>query len=295
MLELRNLSRDAEELTRERIRLQNRMRDQLWRYYPQLLELSENVAENWIMDLWEAAPTPEKASRITRGRIERTLKRNRIRRINADRVREVLRGKSIAVAGGTEQAASQSIARIVQRLRLVVRQLKDVNAEIDRLLEAISGDPEGGGQRDAAILRSMPGVGRMVLATLLAKSLGSDQPTGSCSPTRLERIGAGNQAFRQGDYRGAPDGVAQPVAQRLPLHGGRGHPARWEEQAALRRLKGARRRALAGAAHGQRPPAGGGLRDAARSDPLRSRQRQGGGVDHAAEMGGVKGPQVVLA
>ena len=163
-------SRDAEELTRERIRLQNRMRDQLWRYYPQLLELSENVAENWIMDLWEAAPTPEKASRITRGRIERTLKRNRIRRINADRVREVLRGKSIAVAGGTEQAASQSIARIVQRLRLVVRQLKDVNAEIDRLLEAISGDPEGGGQRDAAILRSMPGVGRMVLATLLAEA-----------------------------------------------------------------------------------------------------------------------------
>ena len=85
-------------------------------------------------------------------------------------MRELLRGKPIVVAPGTEQAASQIIARIVQRLRLVVRQLKEVNAEIDRLLEAIDRDPEGGGQRDAAILRSIPGVGRNVLATLLAEA-----------------------------------------------------------------------------------------------------------------------------
>ena len=34
VVELREWSRLSEELTRERVRLANRMRDQLWRYYP---------------------------------------------------------------------------------------------------------------------------------------------------------------------------------------------------------------------------------------------------------------------
>ncbi len=170
VLELRNLSRDAEELTRERVRLQNRCRDQLWRYYPQILELSEQVGENWIMDLWEAAPTPDKARRITRPRVERILRENRIRRITADEVKQVLGRQALAVAPGTRQASSQSIKRIIQRLRLVARQLKEVNAAIDQLLEGLDEDPEGGGQRDAEILRSIPGVGRIVLATLLSEA-----------------------------------------------------------------------------------------------------------------------------
>ena len=226
VLELRELSRSAEELTRERVRLQNRLRDQLWRYYPQILQLSDQVAENWIMDLWEAAPTPDRARRITRGRIEKILKRNRIRRIDADQVREVLGQPALAVAPGTADAAASAIRITIARLRLVGQLQKEVNAAIDRLLEGFGEDPEGGGQRDAEILRSIPGVGRTVLATLLAKSLGSDQATGCRSPARVERIGAGDEAFRQGDYRGAADGGAQPCAQRLPLHGRGCDPAR---------------------------------------------------------------------
>jgi len=42
--ELREWSRLAEELQQERIRLGNRVRQQLWRYYPQLLEVSDDVA-----------------------------------------------------------------------------------------------------------------------------------------------------------------------------------------------------------------------------------------------------------
>jgi len=39
LIELRAWSRLAEELGAERVRLSNRMRHQLWRYYPQMLEL----------------------------------------------------------------------------------------------------------------------------------------------------------------------------------------------------------------------------------------------------------------
>ena len=167
---LRELSRSAEELTRERVRLQNRLRNQLWRYYPQILELSDDVAENWIMDLWEAAPTPDRARRITRGRIEKILKGNRIRRIDADQVREVLGQPALAVAPGTADAAASAIRITIARLRLVGQLQKEVNAAIDRLLEGFDEDPEGGGQRDAEILRSISGVGRTVLATLLAEA-----------------------------------------------------------------------------------------------------------------------------
>jgi hypothetical protein len=41
IVELREWSRIDEELKVERVRLANRLRDQLWRYYPQMLELGD--------------------------------------------------------------------------------------------------------------------------------------------------------------------------------------------------------------------------------------------------------------
>jgi len=40
----REWSRLSEELQQERVRLGNRIRQQLWRYYPQLLDLTDDVA-----------------------------------------------------------------------------------------------------------------------------------------------------------------------------------------------------------------------------------------------------------
>jgi hypothetical protein len=50
IVELREWSRIDAELTVERLRLANRLRDQLWRYYPQMLELG-NLDEDWMLDL----------------------------------------------------------------------------------------------------------------------------------------------------------------------------------------------------------------------------------------------------
>src|SRR5918994_4111089 len=55
VIELREWSRLAEELQQERVRLGNRVRHQLWRYYPQLLEVSEDVTAEWVLDLWTLA------------------------------------------------------------------------------------------------------------------------------------------------------------------------------------------------------------------------------------------------
>ena len=64
VIELREWSRIAEDLGAERIRLTNRMREQLWRSFPAMLELASDLAAPWLLDLWEVAPTPERAHRI---------------------------------------------------------------------------------------------------------------------------------------------------------------------------------------------------------------------------------------
>ena len=46
MIELREWSRLADELQQERTRLANRVRQQLWRYYPQVAELTDDVADD---------------------------------------------------------------------------------------------------------------------------------------------------------------------------------------------------------------------------------------------------------
>jgi hypothetical protein len=67
LVELREWSRLAKELQEERVRLGNRVHHQLWRYYPQMLELTDDIAANWFLDLWTMAPIPSKAKRLLQG------------------------------------------------------------------------------------------------------------------------------------------------------------------------------------------------------------------------------------
>src|SRR5215210_4880560 len=105
VVELREWSRLAEELQQERVRLANRIRQQLWRYYPQLLELADDVTAEWVLELWSLAPTPAKAARLREATLAHLLRRHRIRNLDAAGVLAVLRRRAISVAaGGTETA-----------------------------------------------------------------------------------------------------------------------------------------------------------------------------------------------
>ena len=73
VIELREWSRMADDLQQERIRLANRVREQLWRYYPQMLQLSEDLAAGWFLALWDYAPTPAKAAKARQAGIARIL------------------------------------------------------------------------------------------------------------------------------------------------------------------------------------------------------------------------------
>lgn len=173
VIELREWSRIAEDLGAERIRLTNRMREQLWRYFPAILDLESDLGAEWLLDLWETVPTPTKASRVREATIAKLLKRNCIRRFDAAHVLAVLRQQPVSVAAGTAEAATAHIATLIARIRLLNAQIKQAHERLDTLTSrlALNGGAEPGQERqhDAKILASLPGVGRIVLATLLAE------------------------------------------------------------------------------------------------------------------------------
>lgn len=175
VLELREWSRMGDELKEERVRLANRIGEQLWRYYPQAIKLTDDLAADWFLELWGIAPTPAKAARVSQKTVARILVTHRIRRIDAAEALRLLREKPIAVAPGTTEAASAHIQALAKRLKLVNRQLKEVGRQLDALSARLGADgDEAAGQadkqRDVTILRSLPGLGRTVAATLLSEA-----------------------------------------------------------------------------------------------------------------------------
>jgi transposase len=180
IVELREWSRIDEELKAEHVRLTNRLKHQLWRYYPQIHELANDVGAGWFLDLFEAVPTPEKAAKTREKTVARILKQYRIRRFDAAHVLGELRKPALTVAPGTVEAATAGIRILIARLRLINSQLVDAEQQLDRLCKKIVGPVAGEegentpGQknepRDAAILDSTPGIGRTVLASLLTEA-----------------------------------------------------------------------------------------------------------------------------
>ena len=132
VVELREWSRIASDLTRDQTRLVNRARQQLWRYYPQFLRVESNLARPWARELWSLVPTPEKARRVRARTVANLLKRHRIRRMTAEDVLDRLREPAVSVAPGTPEAAAA-------HLQVVFSQLARGYREMDRLTAVLPG------------------------------------------------------------------------------------------------------------------------------------------------------------
>lgn len=163
---LREWSRMADELSAERTRLVNRLIEQLRRFFPQALTLTDDCGSAWFLDLIEAVPTPAKAATVRARTVAAILKRHRIRKHSAESVLKALRVQSVQVAPGTTEAACAHIALVTQRLRLVNEQWTGARKRIEELLPTHGLD----GPTDAEVLRSMPGVGVLICGALLGEA-----------------------------------------------------------------------------------------------------------------------------
>jgi len=100
VIQLRELSRVDEDLAREANRLTNRLREQVHRFYVQVLKLCPSADEPWLWALLELAPSPAAGGRLQRKTIERLLRQYRIRRLSAQDVLAALRAPALRVAPG---------------------------------------------------------------------------------------------------------------------------------------------------------------------------------------------------
>jgi transposase len=198
IVRLRDLSRLDDELRLSFHRHCCQFREQLQRYYPQLLELCPSADEVWIWSLLEMAPTPEQGAQLTRDCLERLLKQHRIRRIDAQQTMEILRHPGFQLVRGTVEAASEHALLLVPHLRLLHAQRLELGRKMDTVLQQMSSGEESesnqGRHRDVELILSLPGVGRVIAATMLAEA---------------------SQALRERDYHAlrAYSGIA-PVTRR---------------------------------------------------------------------------------
>jgi hypothetical protein len=166
-----------------------------------MLELTDDIAADWFLDLWIMAPTPAKTKHPRKATVERLLNRYHIRRVDAETVLHSLRQRAIKVAAGVAEAASVHIRSLVVRLHLVNRELRDAERKLDELCAALAGGENG----DVAILKSLPGNGRIDACVdprhSACRSFGTSQPPRLSGAADVVGCRARNQAERQIPHR----------------------------------------------------------------------------------------------
>ena len=174
VMRLRDLTRLDDELRSSFNRNSCQLREQLYRYYPQLLRLSPAANEAWLWALLELAPSPAKARRLKPARIEKLLRAHRIRRLQSADIVNELRAPGFQLAAGTADAASEHALLLIPHLRLIAQQRTELARRLQTLLEQLASpsedDEDPHQHRDVEIILSLPGVGRVVAATMLAEA-----------------------------------------------------------------------------------------------------------------------------
>ena len=174
VLQLRERTRTVNELTCQRTRLCHQIRQQLWRYYPQLLaipDLLNQLTHPWFVELWNKAKTPARALKLRVATLAKLLKKHGIRRLNAESLREILHAPALSVAPGTAEAARRALQGLFAQAHTTNQLLAQAREDIRELLKAFSQE-HADDQRpdDPTILLSLPGVGVYVLSTLFAEA-----------------------------------------------------------------------------------------------------------------------------
>src|SRR5262245_23142317 len=168
---LRACSRVEEPRLEEVRRSANRLREQLHRFYPQMLQLCSAADEPWLWDLLHLAPTPAHARRLSEEQVQRVLKAHRIRRLKAPAVLACLQAPALPVAPGTAEAAQVHCGFLLPCLRVLAEQLQACSQQVSALLSTLAEEPGAGeSPSDVAIVLSLPGVGRKITAWLCAEA-----------------------------------------------------------------------------------------------------------------------------
>ena len=172
---LREQSRLLEDLQVEEARLTNRLREQLYRVDAGWLTLSPAATDPWLWTVLRDAPHPDTWPYLAREPLTAVLRTHRIRRLTIDDVLAAVRSPRLSPAPGVSDAVAIRIRTLVPQLLLIHAQRTATEGQLDQALARLAQDETAGQpteHRDAAILQSLPGVGRVVAAAMLAEASG---------------------------------------------------------------------------------------------------------------------------
>jgi transposase len=158
------LARAHQNLIWARQRHVNALRSALREFYPgALAALGTQLAEPEALALLELAPTPGQSQRLTRAAVRRALvgagrRRNLQARVVA--VHDALAAPQLVASAPVETAYHQVVSALVAMLRCLNRQITGLEQQLAARFAA---------HPDAAILRSLPGLGVVLGARVLAE------------------------------------------------------------------------------------------------------------------------------
>ncbi len=170
IIRCRELTRFEDNLKAAIVRTSNRLREQLYRFYPNILKLCPAADEPWFWSLVEKAPTPVLGAALRPGHIKGILTKHRIRRLEVESIRATLKVRPVFVAPGVVEAATVSVMMLLSQLQLLHQQRKECEKHLKAILDDIEADAQKREHRDVQVLLSMPGIGRFVAATMLAEA-----------------------------------------------------------------------------------------------------------------------------
>jgi transposase len=172
---LRELARLADDLTTDVLRLTNRLREQLSRVDAPWLRVCPAADEPWLWTLLSKRPDPTQWPTLSRRELANILRRHRIRRLTAADLFALVQQPRLPAASGVATAVQTRLASLVPQLTLLQEQRRRTQRQIDQALQQLAeeSDSEPTEHRDVVILQSLPGVGRMVTATMLTETSGA--------------------------------------------------------------------------------------------------------------------------
>jgi transposase len=178
------LARTHQSLVWSRQRQLNQLRSTLREFYPGALQaFGRDLASPEACTILAIASTPERGRRLTPARISRSLRvSGRKRRLTqrATEIREALRASQLELPSVLAEAYGEAV-------RSLVALIDGLRQQIDRLEQELAARFEG--HPDAEILRSLPGLGLVLGARVLAEF--GDDPT-RYADARARRCYAGS-------------------------------------------------------------------------------------------------------
>jgi transposase len=169
------MARAHQQLVWDRQRLVNRLRSSLREFYPAALAaFGTELAHMDAVALLERAPTPEQGRRLSRSAIQSALRRAGRQRLlarRAEQIQRALREPHLELPAPLSVAYGATVKATVGQLRQLMAQTGELELELSEPFE---------GHQEAAILGSLPGLGRVLGARILGE-FGDD-------PTRYESV-----------------------------------------------------------------------------------------------------------